>query len=212
MKKSIIILCSISIFFATTLKAQTDLDARENFILGAKVGLNSSNVWDESGQDFAADAKIGLAAGVFFGIPLNKVVGFQPELLISQKGFQGSGTLITIPYSYKLTTTYLDIPLQVQIKPIEFLTIVAGPQYSYLINSKTNFTVGDASSEVEQAFENENIRKNILGFVLGADVNLSFLVISGRLGWDFLKNNGDGTSVTPRYRNQWIQLTVGARI
>lgn len=212
MKKSIIILCSISIFFATTLKAQTVLDARENFIIGAKVGLNSSNVWDESGQDFAADTKIGLAGGVFFGIPLNKVVGFQPELLISQKGFQGSGTLGIIPYSYKLTTTYLDIPLQVQIKPIEFLTIVAGPQYSYLINSKSNFTVGDASSEVEQAFENENIRKNILGFVLGADVNISFLVISGRLGWDIMRNNGDGTSSTPRYRNQWAQLTIGARI
>lgn len=212
MKKSFIILCSISIIFGTTLKAQTELYSRESVIIGAKMGLNCSNVWDESGQNFTADSKIGLAGGVFFGIPLNKVVGFQPELLISQKGFQGAGTFLATPYSFTRTTTYLDIPLQVQIKPIEFLTILAGPQYSYLLHAKNTFTLGDVTSEVEQAFDNENIRKNILGFVIGADVNFSIIVISGRLGWDFLKNNGDGSSYTPRYKNQWLQLTVGARI
>jgi len=212
MKKSIIILCSISILFGTSLNAQTDFNYRENFIIGAKVGLNNANVWDESGQDFTADSKIGFAGGVFFGIPLNKVVGFQPELLISQKGFQGSGTFLTIPYYYSKTTTYLDIPLQVQIKPTDFFTILAGPQYSYLIHENNSFTLGSATSEIEEEFENENIRKNLLGFVIGADVNVSFLVISGRLGWDFLKNNGDGTSDTPRYKNQWVQLTVGARL
>jgi len=46
----------------------------------------------------------------------------------------------------------------------------------------------------------------------GTDVIISHVVISGRMGWDFQTNNGDGTSSTPRYKNKWFQLTVGFKI
>ncbi len=74
------------------------------------------------------------------------------------------------------------------------------------------FTVGQ--SNVVQEFDNENdqIRKNIFGAVGGLDVNISHVVISGRMGFDLLNNNGDGTSTTPRYKNRWIQLTAGVKI
>lgn len=211
MKKTITI-CLMLFTSAITLKAQDDTDARAKFSFGVKAGLNYSNVWDESGQDFEADSKAGFAGGLFLGIPLGKYLGFQPEILISQKGFKGSGTLLFTPYSFTRTTTYIDVPLQLQIKPVEFLTIVLGPQYSYLMNQKDVYTFGDNSIEQEQAFTNDNIRKNMLGFVFGADINISHLVVSGRIGWDFQNNNGDGTSSTPRYKNQWLQFTVGFKI
>lgn len=197
---------------ATTLKAQSDVDPRETFAFGVKAGLNISNVWDEKGQDFRADSKAGFAGGIFFGIPIGTYLGFQPEALISQKGFQGSGTLVGYPYSFTRTTTYLDIPLQLQIKPVPFFTVVAGPQYSYLIHEKNVYTFGDNSNVQEQSFNNDNIRKNIFGFVAGADILISHVVVSGRMGWDLQNNNGDGTSTTPRYNNRWIQLTVGFKI
>jgi hypothetical protein len=56
---------------------------------------------------------------------------------------------------------------------------------------------------------NENIRKNMLGFVIGAEFYYQRAVYSSRLGWDLIANNGDGTSTTPRYKNQWIQFTLG---
>lgn len=214
MKKILIAIAIMSFCFETTkLNAQdSDTDPRGNFVFGMKAGMNYSNVWDEKGQDFRADAKVGFAGGMFFGLPIGKYFGVQPEVLVSQKGFQGSGTLSGSPYSFSRTTTYLDIPLQFQLKPIETLTVVAGPQYSYLMHQKDVFTYGANSTAQEQEFNNDNIRKNMLGFVAGLDVNISHLVISGRMGWDFRANNGDGTSSTPRYKNKWIQLTVGFKI
>ncbi len=213
MKKIIILIGLLYLPFQTTLKAQdSDTDPRGNVAFGIKAGLNISNVWDEKGQDFKADAKAGFAGGVYLGIPVGKFLGIQPEVLISQKGFQGSGTLFGTPYSFSRTTTYIDIPVQVAIKPLEVLTIVAGPQYSYLMNQKDNYTFGVNSTEQEQEFENDNIRKNVLGFVAGADIIISHVVVSGRMGWDFQTNNGDGSSSTPRYKNQWMQLTLGFKI
>lgn len=204
----------ISLLFLTlsfNSHSQSD-DRRENLEFGFKAGLNASNVWDENGEDFTADTKVGLAGGVFFGIPIGAFIGVQPEILISQKGFQGSGTLLGFPYSFKRTTTFIDVPLQFQLKPSEFITILAGPQLSFLMNQKDVYTFGSNSSEQEQQFDNDNIRKNILGFVVGLDVIVYSVVVSARGAWDFQTNNGDGTSSTPRYKNQWVQLTVGFKI
>lgn len=213
MKKSFIIISSMCLFLGTVLNAQNpDTDPRENLSFGIKAGLNHSNVWDERGQDFKADPRFGFAGGIFLGVPIGKFLGFQPEILVSQKGFQGAGTLLGTSYSFSRTTTYIDIPLQLQVKPADFLTVVVGPQYSYLMNQKDVYTFGTNSSEQEHEFDNDNIRKNTLGFVAGADFIFSHVVISGRMGWDFQTNNGDGTSATPRYKNRWLQFTAGFKI
>lgn len=187
-------------------------DKREKVDFGFKAGINLSNVWDSEGQEFKADSKIGFAGGVYMGIPIGKIIGIQPEVLISQKGFKGSGSLLGFPYSTSRTTTYIDIPLQLQIKPSEFIHIVIGPQFSYLLNQKDKYTFGSNSQEQEKEFENDNIRKNILGFVAGLDILYENLVISGRVGRDLQNNNGDGSSTTPRYKNQWLQFTLGVKI
>ncbi|MBC7862639.1 MAG: PorT family protein [Bacteroidia bacterium] len=212
MKNSLIAISLLFVSAGATLKAQEEIDPRTKVTFGVKGGANYSNVWDEKGQDFKADPKVGFAGGVFLGVPIGKFLGIQPEVLVSQKGFQGSGTLVGFPYSFSRTTTYLDIPIQLQVKPAKFLTIVFGPQYSYLMHQKDVYTFGMNSTAQEQEFNNDNIRKNVLGFVAGGDVNISHIVISGRMGWDFQTNNGNGTSQAPRYKNKWIQLTVGFKI
>ncbi|HLP14428.1 MAG TPA: porin family protein [Flavobacteriales bacterium] len=209
----IIIAVSLLYFGTGALNAQNpDKDPRETLTFGIKAGGNYSNVWDEQGQDFEADSKLGFAGGFFLGIPFGKSLGFQPEILLSQKGFKGAGTLLGFPYSFSRTTTYIDLPLQIQIKPSKFFTFLAGPQYSYLMSEKNVYTWGSNSTEQQEEFTNENVRKNVLGFVAGADINISHVVVSGRIGWDFQTNHGDGTSSTPRYKNQWLQLTVGFKI
>lgn len=207
-KFSIILLLIVA---SKQVHAQMD-DKRELLSFGLKAGLNMSNVWDSKGQDFVADPKYGLAGGAFVSLPIGKYIGVQPELMISQKGFKGSGSLLGIGYSYTRTTTFLDVPLLVQFKPIEYFTILAGPQFSYLFNEKNVYTFGSNSTEQEQAFNNEDPRNNILGFVIGADLNIEMLVISARAAWDFQTNNKNSVSTTPRYKNQLLQLTVGFRI
>lgn len=212
MKTHPLIVSVIAFLFAGNALAQQVVeDRRESLVFGVKGGINYSNVWDEQGQDFQADSKAGLAAGAFLAVPIGKYLGIQPELLYSQKGFQGAGTLLGTPYSFSRTTNYLDIPIQVAFKPAPYITILGGPQYSYLMSQTDRRTYGSNSVAQEQEFDNENIRKNILGFVIGVDVNVNHFVISGRSAWDFQTNNGDGTSSTPRYKNQWLQLTLGYR-
>jgi len=80
------------------------------------------------------------------------------------------------------------------------------------MHKKDVYTFGTNSTAQEQEFNNDNIRKNTLGFVAGADFIFSHVVVSGRMGWDFQTNNGDGTNITPRYKNRWLQLTVGFKI
>lgn len=187
-------------------------DKRDQLVFGIKAGMNVSNVWDEQGADFVADPKLGAAGGVFLAVPIGKYFGVQPELLFSQKGFKGGGVLLGFPYSFTRTTSYLDVPILVQFKPIEYFTLLAGPQFSYLLKEKNVYTFGSNSSEQEQAFSNEDVRNNILGFVVGADVTVKAFVVSARAGWDFQNNNKNGVSTTPRYKNQFLQLTIGFRI
>jgi hypothetical protein len=86
------------------------------------------------------------------------------------------------------------------------------PQFSYLLKEKNVYTIGSNSVQQEEAFNNEDPRNNIMGFVIGADININMLVISARAAWDFQTNNKNSVSTTPRYKNQLVQLTVGFRI
>ncbi|WNM18359.1 porin family protein [Flavobacterium capsici] len=203
----------VIVLFLTTIcysqETKIDNDDRDQMRFGFKAGVNFSNVYDEEGNNFVADGKTGLAAGVFLSVPFGKVIGFQPELIYSQKGFKATGSVLGFDYDYKRTTTYLDIPLLLQIKPSSNFTLLAGPQFSYLLETKNEFN--NTSNTVEEEINGDNYKKNIFGFVVGADVNLDQFVIGGRLGWDISKSDSDGNSDSPRYKNQVIQLTLGYR-
>ncbi len=210
--KKILIIASLFSFTATIAVAQdssNETDNREKFQFGLKAGLNYSNVYDEQGEEFEADAKFGFVGGLFMAIPIGKYLGVQPEILISQKGFRGHGVILGNPYSFNRTTTYIDVPLQFMLKPSEFFTILVGPQFSYLMNQRDVFTSSSNSYAQEQEFKQDNIRKNVFGVVGGFDINLRHITLGARAACDLQTNAGDGTSSTPRYKNVWLQGTVG---
>jgi hypothetical protein len=211
MKKIAIIFSVVSMFTFNTQAQGSDKDFMEEISFGLKAGLNSSNVYDSKGEDFRADSKIGFAGGAFFAIPLGKSFGIQPEILFSQKGFQGSGTILGSSYKFKRTTNFIDIPFLFALKPIEYVTILAGPQFSYLMKQKDVFENSLTTIEQENEFENDNVRKNTLGFMGGIDINVKQFVLGTRIGFDMTKNAGDGTSSTPRYKNVWLQATLAIR-
>lgn len=196
--------------FAGTGMAQTS-DFSEKISIGVKAGANISNVYDTQGDEFDADAKLGFAAGAFVQIPLGRFLGFHPEILFSQKGYQGSGSILGSDYNYTRTTNFIDVPLLIALKASPFVTFLVGPQYSYLVSQKyyLHTALGDVTEE--EHFENENLLKNTLSVTGGFDINLSSIVIGARAGWDITNNKGDGTSTTPRYKNMWYQATVGYR-
>ena len=187
-------------------------DYRDLLQLGVKLGANYSNVYDASGEEFKANGKFGLATGVFIALPIGKILGFQPEILISQKGFQATGRILGNDYEFTRTTTYVDIPLLISIKPNKYVNLLAGPQYSYLVKQKDVFSSPIMNIEQEAEFNNDNLRKNTLCFLGGMDFNLSHFVLGVRVGWDIFNNTGDGSSTSPRYKNTWYQATVGYRL
>jgi len=211
MKNTLIIASLFSITTSVVIAQENNTDFRDKLTFGIKAGANLSNVYDSKGEAFQHDSKFGLAAGVALAIPIGKYFGIQPEALISQKGFQATGIILNNTYKFTRTTTYLDIPLLFMLKPSEFITIVAGPQYSYLLNQRDVFATASTSIEQQKEFVNDNIRKNMLCLTGGADINLKHVVLGVRAGWDVQNNNGDGTSNTPQYKNVWYQATIGYR-
>lgn len=218
--KKIVLMIASGCMLATSVIAQVTnevvmvkpFDHRNNVIFGLKIGTNYSNVWDADGEDFEADSKFGFAGGGFLAIPFGNLFGIQPELLYSQKGFHGKGRILGGGYDFTRTTSFIDVPLFFSIKPVEYITLLVGPQYSYLVRRRDVFANATTTIAQEQEFENDNIRKNILCFVTGFDINMQHFALGGRAGWDVQNNNGDGSSTTPRYKNAWVQVTLGYRM
>lgn len=212
MKKNIFAVV-VLILLANTMNAQeTDSGSSDQIHIGAKIGANYSNIYDTQGEKYNANGKIGLAAGGFLSIPIGKFLGIQPEIMFSQKGFQATSSVLGADVTLTRTTNYIDVPIFLAIKPSEMLTILVGPQYSYLVKQKDVFTNPITDVVVSQDFNTDNNRKNTLCLVGGVDINMSNLVIGARVGLDMYNNNGDGTSTTPRYKNVWAQATIGFRL
>lgn len=208
-KKNLLMLSALFILTSASIAQTSDVNKRIS--IGLKVGANVSNVYDSEGAEFDADAKLGLAVGGFLQIPIGTFLGFHPEILFSQKGYQGSGSVLGSDYNYTRTTNYIDVPLLFALKATPNVTFLVGPQYSYLISQKYLLHTAVTDIEQNEQFENDNLLKNTLCATGGFDINLNNIVVGARAGWDILKNEGDGTSTTPRYKNMWYQATIGYR-
>lgn len=203
------VLTILLLFFGMNSFGQTDL--RDEVSFGLKVGVNNANVWDENDESFEANYKLGWAFGGFLHLPINNIIGIQPELMYSQKGFEGYGTFLGQQYDYSLTSNHIDIPILFVLKPAPAISIVAGPQYSYLVSERRTFNSQFYSEEEFEQYETDDIRKNRFGVNLGLDINIQRFVISPRASWDLSENHSDGSSSTPRYKNEFYQLTIGYR-
>jgi hypothetical protein len=210
-KKTILAIAAVVLMVNVGSSQNQSIDTNSKVQVGFKLGANLSNVYDTNNEDLTADSKLGLVGGAFVAIPIGSFLGIQPEFLFSQKGYKGSGSVLGSEYTYSRTSNFIDVPIFVAVKPSSFLTILAGPQYSFLVKETYKFENEFININDEEEFENDNIRKNILCFVGGVDANFDQLVIGARVGWDLQHNNGDGTSTAPRYKNVWYQATLGYR-
>ena len=207
MKKLKLILLAVITTVSMSVYAQDD--NRDELRIGAKIGVNKANIYDENNDEFVADPNYGMAVGGFLAIPIGTYLGFHPEVMFSQKGFKGEGTIFGSEYKLERTANYIDVPLLFAFKPVKNITLLAGPQYSYLLSRKDEFTGFGIDINDEDDFENENLRKNTMGAVVGLDINISNFIIGGRASWDLQNNHGDGTSSTPQYKNMLLQATIG---
>ncbi|GAC1451610.1 MAG: porin family protein [Chitinophagaceae bacterium] len=203
----------ITFFVSTAVFAQenTQKNGSEPPVrIGLKGGLSIATVIKSNDNNFSSNPLFGFNGGAVLQLPLGHIIALQPELLFSQKGYRASGTSLLGDYDYRRYLNFLDVPLLIRINASKEFGILAGPQYSYLLSTHTNFRSGDASYKQTVNNENDNITKNIFGGVIGADINLDDnFFLYGRYTIDFKNNNGDGTSSTPAYKNQVFQVGLG---
>jgi len=210
MKKQLVVAGCIFLAFGAKLNAQSSDSKSSNLHFGARAGVNISNLVTDDNTG-TTGSKAGLNAAVILEIPVVPVFSVQPELQFSQKGFKRSGSFLSAPYDYSLTTNFIEIPVLAKIRPSKNFGIFIGPQYSFLVSTSTKFKVGNEAYESQVDQDVDNFRKNILGGVVGVELSTGPLFFDLRYSRDFQTNNGDGTSSTPRYKNQVAALSVGLR-
>lgn len=197
MKK--LIIAAMCVLFAGAANAQK---------IGVKGGVNLSNIIKKGDNNFSTDFKPGLNAGLIVEVPIVKTFSFAPELMFSQKGYKTTGSsLLGGPYDYTVTTNFIDIPILAKFNPTEKFSIFLGPQVSFLTSTTEKFTQGSTSYQNTIREENDRLKKSIAGGVAGFGVTLTKqLDFHARYALDFQKNNEDGTSETPLYKNQVAQF------
>lgn len=178
--------------------------------LGVKAGVNFSNIIkDDGNNNFNTDYLTGYHAGITLDIKLLDNLAFTPEALYSTKGYKSSSTF----GDFTQTTHFIDIPILASIKLGGGLNLVAGPQVSFLMSTTNTFDSGFGTAEqkiVED--DSDRFRKSLVGGLIGFRYDFSNKVgLNGRYVLDFQKNNENGTTQTPEFKNQVFQLGLGIK-
>lgn len=129
--------------------------------IGLKGGLNLasvSNLGEGSSSSGAASSsnktkpKIGMHLGGYINFSFSDMLGFQPELLFTMKGYVYESTVTVLGTTSSSTSSatinYIELPLQLRINPSEKIHILGGPYIGFLAGakSKTESTFGNSSS------------------------------------------------------------------
>ena len=213
MKKSISVLILGALMAANLVNAQTPIvDSRKTLHVGAKLGINYSDIYDKQGDFNLSNPRLGFTTAIFMAIPIGTYIGIQPEIQFSQKGFNAHGRDGEERNNFSRTSNYLDLPVLFALKPTQSLTFLIGPQISILLSQRDVYESTMADIQLRQEIESRRSGKNTIGLNAGLDFNLSNLVFGTRVGWDLLNNNGDDSSSILQYKNIWYQITVGLRL
>lgn len=205
MKK--ILILAIGLFISGVANAQsTDKAIR----LGAKAGVNYSNIIkDDGNNNFSTDYLVGFHAGLTLDIKLLENLAFTPEALYSTKGYKLTSSF----GEFTQTTHFIDVPILASVRLGGGLNLVAGPQVSFLLSTNNKFETGFGSAQ-QQIVEDDSdrFRKSLVGGVIGFRYDFSDKVgINGRYALDFQKNNENGSTTTPEFKNQVFQLGLGLK-
>ncbi|HET8753864.1 MAG TPA: porin family protein [Salinimicrobium sp.] len=169
MKKSIF-------FIAMMLIGTTYMTAQEYVYFGVKGGVNFSNI---SGDGFStnnfeegANARTAFHLGLVAEVPLSERFSIQPEVLYSAQGFD----LVQIDDNkdVEFQMDYITVPVLAKLYVVDGLSISAGPQFGFLVDSE----ISSENSETDLNSENFNNFDMSLG--LGAGYKFSNFFIYGR--------------------------------
>lgn len=191
-------------YFVTLLVAALSFSAKAQFSLGVKGGLNFSHLSVDNGQ-ISSTTLPGYQIGLWTRI--GKGFYVQPEVYLGSSGsnfnFQYNQSNQTVAESGKVRFTTLNVPLLLGqsfgLSKLNF-RLMAGPMYSYFLNSNENF-----SQNIKNAYQDfGNYRNSTLGYQAGAGIDVLNFSVD-------LRYEGGLTEINPAYgqrQNLW-HLSLG---
>ena len=191
--KSLIFVLFASVLFAQSAMAQLDF--------GIKLGANVTKV---EGRSFRDEFRYGYHAGGFVNIGLGGKLSVQPEVLFNQYNTRVDTTFTAI-YSNALDFSnyrdiklnYLTIPVILNYKLGNVISLQAGPQFGILIDQNKNLLENG-----KEAFEAGEL--SVLG---GLQASLAKFRVTGRyfVGLNDINDIDDQN----QWKNQGFQVSVG---
>ena len=155
--------------------------------LGVTAG---ANLYKITGRSFDEKTQAGFSAGVYGEYSINRIMGIQSELLWSQlkakTGDQFSQIYPGVGISgADVYLNYISLPVMFAFKPTPELSILIGPQYSYLVNQTKGLLIGT---------NKEAFKKSETSLVFGGQLNLGKIKIDARYTIGLTNLNGINSS------------------
>ncbi len=176
-----------------TISAFSQASKRDEGIkLGFKGGLNISNFLSSDIED--QSYRTSFHVGFLSEIIVSDKVSFQPELLFSSQG--NVGPVVKNKYSY------INLPLMVRYYFVENLSLDAGPQLGFLVDSFERGNTGNTDVSDQSIFD--------FALSVGGTYELkNSIFFQARYNLGLLNVNAASNSDTLKYQNSVIQLSVG---
>ena len=194
MKKNLVKLSAI-----IALMLLTTATYAQEFHIGAKAGANLGKI---AGVAYKDNFKLGYQIGGFLEFDFTDKWGLQGEVLFNQSNTEIRNSYKQVwdeKFNKNKTLDYVSVPVLLKYNPNEFVSLHAGPQFSFLTNSE------------DSTWENgKKLFKNTdFSIVAGLEVKiLNSLYVYGRYAWGYSDIN---KALSDKATSQQIQIGVGLR-
>lgn len=155
---------------------------------GLKGGVNFAN---QTITDITTESMTGYHGGAYFVFAFSESWALQPEVLFSAQGAK-------LPDFDELNEfNYMTIPVLLRWKPFTFLSLEAGPQFSFLLDAKNS---GESIKD--------EIKKSDFGLATGVTLHAPIGLNGGlRYVWGF--SNVSDFENDMEIKNKMLQVFVG---
>jgi hypothetical protein len=168
--------------------------------IGAKGGLNVSNLSGLDANNFSSSALIGYHIGGYVGINLGRNFALQPEILYSTQGATIEGAV-----DENYTLNYLNVPVMVRFFTKGGLFLEAGPQFGFNVG-EVDLT-GNYTEQIENADFSVCGGLGYLGKSQGFGVGLRY-----NAGLTESSISGINSNTSVDFKNGVLQLSLYMRI
>ncbi len=160
----------LMLFAAVAVFGFANIHAQDGIKFGAKAGVNFAKLTGDDLED--ADGRTGFHVGGLVEIPISEKFSVQPELVYSQQGLQYKDTFEGFTYEQKWKLDYINIPVMAKFYVADGFAIEFGPQFGFIMNAKSESSVGDNSQEFD-------IKDDVAGFDFSAGAGVSYKLPNG---------------------------------